>query len=154
MKGRPTLQEVRTKLQAFCAARDRSHSEVRTKLLGLQVYGNDLEEIISQLITDGFLNEERFARNYVSGKFRISKWGRNKIIHGLRGKRVPDYCINKGLEEIDEDEYEAVLTSLLEKQLKGSDSFESRQKALASLQRKGYESSLILRLLKKQKDEN
>lgn len=139
------------KLQAFCAARDRCHSEIRTKLLSLQVYGDDLEEIISQLVTEGFLNEERFAKNYVSGKFRINKWGRNKIIYGLRSKKVADYCIQKGLREIDEDEYLALLDDLIEKKIKGETSFAAKQKVVAFLQQKGFESALILQRINAKK---
>ena len=148
MKGRPTLKEVLSKMQKFCASRDRCHSEVRTKLIGMQVYGSDLEEILSQLITDGFLNEERFAKNYARGKFRINRWGRNKIIFGLRSKRIGDYNIDKGMQEIDAEEYIALLDTLIEKKLKGDTSFEARQKAIESLQRKGFEFELIMQRLK------
>ena len=151
MPGRETLQEVTKKLRAFCAARERCHSEVRTKLLTLKVFGDDLEEIISQLITEGFLSDERFARHYVSGKFRINKWGRNKIIHGLRGKKIADYSIQKGLQEIDEAEYIEMLDNLLRRQVKGELTAITRQKIVASLARKGFEQALIydrLRMLK------
>lgn len=137
-------------MQKYCASRDRCHSEVRTKLIGMQVYGSDLEEIISQLITDGFLNEERFAKNYARGKFRINKWGRNKILYALRGKKIADYCIAKGMQEIDEEEYVTLLDELIQKKLKGDTSFESRNKVVESLQRKGFESGLILQRMKGQ----
>ncbi len=148
MTGRTTLNEALTKLQRFCASRDRCHSEVRTKLISLKVYGDDLEEIISQLITDGFLNEERFAKSYARGKFRISRWGRTKILYGLRSKKVADYCIQKGLQEIDEEEYIAVLDDLIGKKLKGESSFEAKRKVVASLQGKGFEQGLILERMK------
>ena len=147
MKGRITLAEAEQKLMAFCAARERCHSEVRTKLLSLKIYGDDLENIITKLISQGFLNEERFARAYVSGKFRINKWGRTKILYGLRGKKVSDYCINKGMQEIDDDEYRDVLSELINKQLKGETSFDAKRKVVASMQRKGYEMPLILELV-------
>ena len=148
MTGRITPKEAHTKLQAFCASRDRCHSEVRTKLISLKVFGDDLEEIISQLITDGFLNEERFAKSYVCGKFRINKWGRNKILYGLLSKKVAGYCIQKGLQEIEEEEYITVLDDLITKKLKGESSFEARQKVVASLQNKGFEQELILQRIK------
>ena len=148
MIGRPTLKEVLTKMQSFCAARDRCHSEVRTKLLGMKVYGDDLEEIIGQLVSDGFLNEERFARSFARGKFRINRWGRTKILYGLRSKHVADYCIQKGMQEIDEKEYITVLDELICKKLKGESSFEEKQKVVASLQSKGFETGLILQRIK------
>lgn len=147
--GRTTLGVARTKLHAFCASRERCHSEVRTKLINLHVYGDDLEEIISHLIAEGFLNEERFARSYVRGKFRINKWGRTKIIYGLRSKHVADYCIQKGLTEIEDEEYCKVLDDLLKRHLKGETSAMASQKAVASLQRKGYEQGLILDRLRR-----
>ena len=100
------------------------------------------------LIELDFLNEERFARSYVRGKFRINKWGRNKILNGLRMKRVPDYCIEKGLDEIDEEEYRSVLKELIDRKLKGSDQFEIKRKAIASMQSKGYETGVILDVMK------
>jgi regulatory protein len=148
MKGRITLAEALNKLTRYCADRERCHSEVRSRLLKLQVYGDDLEEIISKLVENDFLNEERFARSYVRGKFRINKWGRTKITYSLRSKKIPDYCINKGLEEIDEDEYRTVLRELIEKKLKGDDSFEAKRKVVASMQSKGYEMGIILEVIK------
>ena len=147
MKGRITLAEAINKLSRYCAQRERCHSEVRSRLLSLHIYGDDLEEILSRLIEQDFLNEERFARSYVSGKFRINKWGRNKIVNGLRARQVSDYCIDKGLEEIDPEEYRALIRQLIGKQLT-TNTFEARQKVVASLQRKGFETGLILEALK------
>lgn len=148
MKGRTTLRDVLQTMQKFCAAQDRCHSEVRSKLLRMHVYGDDLEDIMSELIADGFLNEERFARSYARGKFRMNQWGRNKIMYGLRSKKVSEYCIDKGLAEIDEEEYLVLLDDLIRKQLKGADSFEARGKAAAALQRKGFESGLVWERIK------
>jgi regulatory protein len=148
MKGRLPLKEAMIKMRSFCGSRERSHNEVRTKLIGMHVYGDDLEEIISQLIADGFLNEERFARSFARGKFRISRWGRNKIIFGLRNQRVADYSIEKGLQEIDEEEYLSVLHDLIRKHLKGATSFEAKQKTIAAMRQKGYETELILKVIK------
>jgi regulatory protein len=148
MKGRQTLKDIKEKISSYCASQDRCHSEVRTKLVGMRVYGDDLEEIISALVADGFLNEERYARSFARGKFRINQWGRIKIAYALRGKKVPEYCIEKGLMEIDEEEYITQLDDLLRKQLKGSFTYESKGKAAAALQRKGFEAPLIWERMK------
>lgn len=99
----------------YCAYQERCHSEVRGKLIEWKVYGDDLEEIIATLIGENFLNEERYAKAYVSGKFNINHWGRKKIIQGLKAKQVSDYCIRKGLETIREEDYLRVMAGLLEK---------------------------------------
>lgn len=104
---------VLAKLKKYCAYRDRCHAEVRNKILKLEVYGDTLEEIISDLIIEGFLNEERYACSFARGKFRINHWGRNKIRQGLKAKQIPDSLIKIALKEIEEREYLDVLTKLL-----------------------------------------
>ena len=105
------------KMQRYCAFQERCHSEVRQKLLELSVYGDTLEEIIAELIADNYLNEERFARSYARGKFRTKAWGRNRIKQELKMRRVSEYCIRKGLEEIEEDDYLATLEKVIHKKL-------------------------------------
>ncbi len=110
-----TQEEALAKLQRYCAYQDRCHQEVRTKLLSLKIYGDWLEEIIARLIEDDFLNEERYARSYVRGKYRIKKWGKRKILNELKLRRISPYCIKKGMTEIDPLEYRDNLYSLMEK---------------------------------------
>ncbi len=149
-------QEALFKLQHYCAYQDRCHQEVRSKLLELGIYGNDLEEIMTDLVLENFLNEERFARSYVRGKFRIKKWGRVKINQSLEQKAVSKYCIQRGLEEIEEEDYLQTLTDLANKKLKsyGTNIFETRQKTGLYLIRKGYESTLVWQLMKQLAEKN
>jgi regulatory protein len=107
------------------------------------VYGEDLEEIISQLVSEDFLNEERYARSYVRGKFRMNRWGRFKIRMMLKQKQVSEYSIDKGMEEIDEEEYLSTIDDLLIKKLRGATDYPSKQKAKAALVRKGFEPGLV-----------
>lgn len=131
------------RMRKFCAYQDRAHSEVRTKLIKLQVYGDDLEEVMSQLISEDYLNEERFARSYARGKFRMNKWGKFKIRMHLKYKRVSDYCINKGMEEIEEEEYISTIDDLLMRKLGESPDPKAKQKARDALMRKGFEPALV-----------
>ena len=131
------------RMRKFCSYQERAHSEVRTKLIKLQVYGDDLEEIISELVSEDYLNEERYARSYVRGKFRMNKWGKFKIRMHLGQKRVSEYCINKGMEEIDEEEYIDMIDDLLTRKLTENPDFKEKQKARDSLMRKGFEPALV-----------
>ena len=110
-----TKEEGLAKLQKFCAYQDRCHQEVRTKLITLGIYGDDLEEIIVELIADNFLNEERFARSYARGKFRMRRWGRVRILNELKFRKITDYCIRKAMTEIEEEDYLETLIEVLEK---------------------------------------
>ncbi len=138
------------KLQRYCAYQDRCHQEVRTKLLSIKVYGEDLEEIISALIQDNFLNEERFAKSYARGKFRIKKWGRNKITQNLKLKGVSAYCIKKGMEEIEEDEYIKTIKEILKKKLEQYNNLhevQAKDKSIKYAISRGYEPALVFSLI-------
>ena len=116
----PTHDVALKKLQAYCAYQDRCHKEVRSKLLDLGMRGHDLEVIMAELVEDNFLNEERFARSYVRGKFRIKRWGRIKIRLELKRRNISAYCIKKGMTEIDDNDYYTTLENIILKNKKYS----------------------------------
>jgi regulatory protein len=136
------MKSVMISIRNYCAYQERCHSEVRNKLLELGARGLDLEDYIVHLISEDFLNEERFAQLYAGGKFRTLKWGKQKIIQGLKQKQVSDYCIKKGLKEIDNDDYAAAIAKLLTKKLEqlrpARMSMAVRQKLLSYMVQKGY----------------
>ena len=145
-----SFEDGLAKLQKYCAYQDRCHQEVRTKLLKIGVRGDDLELIIVELIQEKFLDEERFARSYARGKFRIKRWGWQKIRQELKRRNISAYCIKKAFEEIEAEEYDATLEILLEKKsalLVESNPFKRYQKLYAFAYRKGYESAIIKEVL-------
>ncbi|MEN0005688.1 MAG: regulatory protein RecX [Bacteroidota bacterium] len=148
-----TKNEALAKLQRYCVYQDRCHQEVRSKLIELGVYGDTLEEIMAELITENFLNEERFAKSFVRGKFRMKKWGRNRILQELKLRAISKYCIKKGMEEIEEAEYKATLQSVLSKKYeslaKEEDIFKRKTKTAHYAIRRGFESHLVWELVKK-----
>lgn len=135
------------KAKVYCDYQDRCHSEVRSKLLQWKVYGSNLEEVMARLIDEGRLNEERFARSYARGKFRNNDWGRQKIIQGLKLKKIGSFLINKALKEINEDEYQMTISKLINKkliELKGDlTNQEVKKKIVVYLLGKGYSYSEI-----------
>ena len=135
------------KLRKYCDYQERCHQEVRNKLLELGVYGMDLEEVIIQLIQEGHLNEERYAKSFVRGKFRIKRWGRIRLLHELKRKNISSYCIQSGLEEIDEEDYhQAILYNIKKARSAGHVSdFDIVQYTT----RKGFEAELVKSVLKK-----
>lgn len=147
-----TPQQAKLKLMSFCAYQERSQHEVRQKLYDYGLYSAEVEEIIVDLIEDNFLNEERFARAYAGGKFRIKRWGRLKIKQGLQNHRLSAWCMKAAMEEIDEEEYMQVLEGVLHKkweQLMGKKDFERQQLCARYALGRGYESDLIWEVLKK-----
>lgn len=141
-----SLTTVLQQLRHYCAYQERCHSEVKYKCLELGLRGHDVDEAIAALIDDNFLNEERFARAFAGGKFRTRLWGRNKIVATLKQKQVSAYCIRKGLQEIDETDYQHTLQQLAGKKyasLEGTPLLKRRYRTLQYLMQKGFERELI-----------
>ena len=144
-------EDVLQRIRHYCAYQERCHEEVRSKLISLKVYADELEEVIGQMVQEDFLNEERYAKAFAGGKFRMQQWGREKIERALRQRKVSSYCIRKGIEEIDEDVYRETLQSLFEKarQKYGQGTPAQRhQRIWNALRRKGYEAELVGSLLR------
>ena len=102
------------------------------------------------MISEGFVNEERFAKAFAGGRFRLKKWGRIRIERELVQRQISSYCIKKGLEEIDEEEYIVTLTNLIDKKsstLSRDNLFELKQHTANYLIRKGFEGELVWDIL-------
>ena len=148
-KDKYSFLEAKHKIEAWCAYRDRCHHEVYNKLRDYGIDDEDTNALLSHLIEYKFLDEQRFADSFVSGKHRIKKWGRNKIIAHLKQKRITPRIIQEALKEIDQEEYLETLHSLTIakwKSKKGSD-FEIKIKVQRYLASKGYEFDLIYNVL-------
>ena len=143
--------EIRNKIEKYCAYQERSHLEVKRKLLLLGVKSMDADILMADLIRNNFLNEERFAKTFAAGKFRQKKWGLRKIQTALKSKGVPDSLIAKALQTIDKNHYRQSLHDLLEKKaktLKETDPLKRRMKLQNFLLTKGYEPDLVIDAVK------
>ena len=141
-----TKEQALQKLKHYCGYQERCHSEVKQKLYDLGVWKKDHDEIISTLIEEGYLNEERFAIAFAGGRFRIKQWGRVKIKYELKQKQVSEYSIKKALKQIDEEEYLAVLKKLAEEKyasLKGGQYLVRKKKTMDYLLQRGFEGELV-----------
>ena len=142
-----TPQQALLKIKQYCAYQERCHSEVKDKLYSFGLNKNEVEDLISKLIEDNYLNEERFAIQFAGGKFRVKQWGRIKIKYQLKQKQVSEYCIKKALGAIDPADYANTLNKLAGlklKTLKGEKNIFFRKKQLQdNLRMKGFESDLV-----------
>lgn len=141
----PDFGQVFRKAADYCALQDRCLSEMRLKISTWNPDRNLVEAIISKLVDDGFLDEERFAFNYARGKFRMKSWGKLKIAAGLRARLVNASLIQQALAAIDPEEYALALSNLLRKKILqlGGDTSLNRQKAAYFAASRGFESGLI-----------
>lgn len=139
-------EQALQKLKHYCGYQERCHQEVKEKLYSYGLHKNQVEALISTLIEENYLNEERFAVQYAGGKFRVNEWGKFKIRHALQQKQVSEYCIKKGLKEIDDEDYRKTLQKLTEvkwKLLKEKNVLVKKRKVHAYLLQKGFEGTLI-----------
>lgn len=136
---------------SFCIYQERTQQEVREKLKSWRVPAPEAEEIIAWLISENFINESRYARQFAGGKFRIKKWGRRKITYELKSKGVSPNVILEALAEIDEEEYIQTLKGLASAKAatltEEAHSLTVQKKISAYLLMKGYEPNLVRELM-------
>ncbi len=150
-KKKLTPSQALLKAESTCAYQERCQQEMRDKLYEWGLYSTDVENIIAKLITDNFLNEERFAKAYAGGKFRIKKWGRVKIKLELKKRKISDYCIKKAMQEIDDSDYIKTLKDLIakkSKEIKGGKDYQRKYKIAKYIASRGFEQDLIWDVLK------
>jgi len=149
-----TVKEATERIQSYCAMQDRCQWEVERKMKEWGVSEIIIENILTDLILDKFVDEQRFSESFCRGKFRIKKWGKVKIENELKIKNISKKCINKGLLQIEKKEYMKVLKDLYLKKrdsLKDRNQFIRKGKIAKHLQQKGFESKLIWELINKDK---
>jgi regulatory protein len=144
------LADALRKAASFCAYQERTQQEVRDRLSAWDITGDDAEEIIAELIGQNYLNEERFAKTFAGGKFRVKHWGKRKIQQHLKQRGISGYNLNQAMAEITPTDYRATLTDLLDKKrrmLRDDNPLVIKQKLVRYALSKGYESELIFSVL-------
>mgnify|MGYP001450997943 FL=1 len=141
-----TLKEIEGKLQYYCSYQDRCHKEVIAKLKTFGVKSNESNQIISNLIKENYLNESRFSKSFVRGKFNIKNWGKVRIINELKFRNISPYNITLGLNEIDDQDYMKKLEDIFNKKLSSLSNLSSplkKKKIISYLLYRGWESNLV-----------
>ncbi len=149
-----TVKEATERIQSYCAIQDRCQWDVERKMKEWNISDEIIENILTDLILDKFVDEQRFSESFCRGKFRIKKWGKVKIENELKIKKISNNCIDKGLLQIEKKEYMKVLKDLYLKKrdsLKDTNQFIRKGKIVKHLQQKGFESKLIWELINKDK---
>lgn len=151
-KKKPVLTELQAQKKAehYCAYQERSQQEVRNKLYDWGLYPTEVENIIAELISENYINEERFAKAFVSGKFKMNAWGKIKIEQALKMKGISGILLKEALNSIEMEEYLTCLNSVLEKKarsLREKDPYKRKMMLANYAYGRGYESNLIFDIL-------
>lgn len=140
------LNDALKKAAMFCAYQERTQQEVRDRLKDWGVIGDDAEEVIAELIQQNYLNEERFAKSFAGGKFRVKGWGKRKIKQHLQQRGITGYNLDQAMKEIEPDDYRTTLADLLTKKrqtIRDANPLVVKQKLVRYALSKGYESDLV-----------
>ncbi|WP_373995766.1 regulatory protein RecX [Chryseobacterium sp. ON_d1] len=142
-----TFDEIKQKLVNYCVYQDRCHAEVEQKMREFMLIDEAKEEIILYLLKENYLNEERFTRSYIRGKFYIKHWGKTKIKMNLKQKQISEKLINSCFDEIDDSDYEKTIRKIFEEyysKQKGLKEYQKKTKTIKYLMGKGFEYEKII----------
>jgi regulatory protein len=145
-----SVDEIKRKIEQYCVYQDRCHKEVAQKMREYNLIPEAKEMILLSLLQDNFLNEERFAKSFARGKFRIKNWGKQRIIRELKFKDISAYNIKTALKEIDEEDYTKTIYRITENRnavISESNIYKRKQKLIGFLMRKGYENDLVYKVV-------
>ncbi len=150
-----SLPQALEKIKHWCAYQERSHYETRNKLYDYGLSSSNIEEALAVLVSENFLNEERFAETFARGKFRIKQWGKNKIKAELKFRKVSDYSINKALKQIDQNDYRKTIEKLIARKLRETKekvTYKRNYKVLQYAIGRGFEQDIVSDILKLQRE--
>ena len=143
--------EAYAKITKWCAYQERAQQEVRDKLYDFGLHKEEVEQLLTRIISEGFVNEERFAISFANGKLNQLGWGRVKIIYALKAKKVSDYCIKKAINSLDENKYIQILEDTFHKRNKMEKEkhpLKRKYKLMSYLASRGFEQDLIASIIK------
>lgn len=149
-KRKPITEEAaRLKLADLCARSEQCEYDLRTKMRRWQLPASEIESVLAFLRKGKFVDDARYAGAFARDKARFAKWGRRKIAVALAAKRISSAHIREALDGIDEDEYREALSDVARSKARSLDLTDpkDRQKLYTSLLARGYESSLIAKIL-------
>lgn len=141
-----TIKDAIHKIEHFCAYQERCHEEVVQKLRSMKMDSEEIDTIMVHLITDNFLNEERFVCSFARGKHRIKHWGKIRIVNELKSRRITQTLIAVALKEISSEEYAATFNTLAERNwesIRETNTLKKRKKFCDYMLRRGFESNLV-----------
>ena len=144
------LEVLLQRLMRYCTYQERCSRDVELKLRGWKVPGREVAKMIAMLKEEGLIDDQRFANAFVRGKFRVNRWGRNRITYELRARQLPEPVISNALKEIYEEQYLDVIRTLIIKksgEINPGKTLNKREKIINFVVGKGFELDLVLRMM-------
>ena len=156
MKKEITEQEAFLQLATLCAQAEHCEKEMRDKLKRWDVDDAAQDRIIQRLISERYIDDERYAQAFVKDKIRYNKWGRRKVQQALWLKHIDPEIQQRVLDEIDDNEYLDVLRPLLLQKrntVKAQSDYELNQKLVRFALGRGFTFDIIRQCLDVDEDD-
>ncbi len=142
-----SIEEITEKIKYYCKYQERCCSEVKEKLYSFNISKAEVEDVLNEMIRQGYVDDKRFAVAFARGKFKLKKWGKQKIKNALKQKYISDECISQALNAIDKNEYKNVFYSLADKKLNSltivKSIYTKKRKVSDYLLQKGFDQQLV-----------
>jgi regulatory protein len=130
----------------YCAEAEHCTQDVERKLQDWGVDDGDRTAIMAILHREKFVDDARYAKTYVSEKWKLNRWGRIKLQHQLEAKGMAAAIIEAALETIPRAEYASGVEEILNqkwKELKEKRDLPTLQKVAVFGLSRGIEEEMI-----------
>jgi regulatory protein len=141
-----TEQDAYLTLAALCAQAEHCQYEMLEKMRRWELPEDAQARVMQQLVSELYVDDERYTRAFIKDKIRYNKWGRRKVEQALWQKRIDEDIRQRVLDEVDDDEYLSVLRPLLKqkrKSIKASNDYELNQKLMRFALGRGFTFDII-----------
>ncbi len=155
MSDNKLFKEFSSKLERYCDYQERCSFDVEKKLRDINCPELIHDDIIEYLKETRFLDDLRYSKSFVSGKFNYKRWGRRKIYAALRAKRIDSGLINIALQEIDEDKYYETLVYICDIKQRSIGSLiidKNKKKLMNFALQRGFESNFVWQYINEHKE--
>lgn len=148
--GRRSENDAYLTLAALCAQAEHCQWEMLEKMRRWELPEEEQARVMQRLVSERYVDDERYARAFVKDKVRYNKWGRRKVEQALWQKHIDDDIRQRVLDEVDDSEYLAVLKPLLQQKrrsTKAANDYELNQKLVRFAVSRGFTFDIIRQCL-------
>lgn len=145
-------EQALSRAASLCVKCEQCSPDILQKFLRWGLTRSTAQSLIDKLISERYIDDERFARAYVHDKLSFSGWGRRKISQALWAKRLPSSVISEAIDKIDEAEYVSVARRVVQSKLRSANldlsEYDNRVKLLRHAMQRGFESSVVIPIIR------
>ena len=145
-----TEQGAYLQLAQLCARSEHCQHDMLEKMRRWEMSDEAQAHVMQRLISERYVDDERYARAFVRDKILYNKWGRRKVEQALWQKHIDDDIRQRILDGVDDEEYVNVLRPLLKQKrrtLKATSDYELNQKLVRFALSRGFTYDIIRQCL-------